>query len=113
MIEGFSFGKMVVDGQTYTSDLILYPDRTIKENWRRKSGHELVAQDIADLIASRPEVIIAGTGAPGRMTPQKSLEKELERQGIALIAQPTEQAIETYNQLSQKRKVGACFHLTC
>ncbi len=33
-IDHYVFGKMVVDGKTYTSDLIVYPDRVDPSWWR-------------------------------------------------------------------------------
>jgi len=36
MIESYSFGQMVIDGQEYTSDLIIFPDR-INSSWWRNS----------------------------------------------------------------------------
>jgi hypothetical protein len=33
--------------------------------------------------------------------------------GIELIAQPTGQAVETYNRLRDERAVAAALHLTC
>jgi hypothetical protein len=31
-IESYSFGKITIDGELFTSDVILYPDR-IDSNW--------------------------------------------------------------------------------
>ena len=37
----------------------------------------------------------------------------MESHGIDLIAEPTEQAVKTYNELCQTKSVAAGFHLTC
>ena len=104
---------MVIDGITYTSDLIIYPDRRVTDSWWRKSGHRLCADDIDGLILSAPQVIVAGTGVNGLMKPEKDLVKLLAQKGIRFIAEPTPKAAEIYNGFLSKKQVGACFHLTC
>jgi hypothetical protein len=48
-IEKYSFGKMVINGKTYTQDLIIYPD-SIEDSWWRKKGHSLVPEDIPRVL---------------------------------------------------------------
>lgn len=112
-IDSCSFGSIVINGKTYTSDLVIYPDGKIVEYWRRKKGHQLSRDDIVDLIESKPQVIIAGTGVSGRMVPDRGLEKDLSRLAIKFITAPNQKAIELFNELSPENRVGACFHLTC
>jgi hypothetical protein len=113
MIDGCSFGKVVVNGEPYTSDLIIYPEGRIEEPWYRKSGHRLCADDIRDLIYCAPDVIVAGTGVSGRVVPDRGLARALSEKGITFIALPNHEAMERYNALEKTRRVGACFHLTC
>jgi len=113
MIESYAFGSIIVDGRKFTSDLIIYPDGLIEASWWRKSGHRLASDDIGKLIRSGPDVIIAGTGSSGLMKPEKELEKALQQKGIQLISAPSKKAMKIYNDLSSKKNVGACFHLTC
>ena len=113
MIESFSFGRMVVDGKAYDSDLIIYPDGRIQDSWWRKSGHRMTLADIADLIAAEPEVIVTGTGVYGYMKPDRSVRKNLTENNIRLIAEPTGQAWQTFNELTVKGRAGACFHVGC
>jgi hypothetical protein len=49
----------------------------------------------------------------GFMRPSTALEKYLGVRNIDFIAQKSSKAVETYNQLTGNKKVGACFHLTC
>jgi hypothetical protein len=37
----------------------------------------------------------------------------LEDRGIRLVAQPTAEAVETYNRLRADGRTAACLHLTC
>lgn len=113
MIETCSFGLIVIDGQKYTSDLIIYPDGYVEDYWRRQSGHILSSDDIDKLIKSEPEVIVSGTGVSGLMKPEKALIKLLAHKGIEFVADSNQKAIKIYNELLSKKRVGACFHLTC
>jgi len=113
VINSFGFGTLVIDGKTYTSDLIIYPDGRIADAWRWKSGHRLVREDIENLIQSNPSIIITGTGIYGYMRPEKSLTAWLNQKGITFVADKNETAMGHYNRLSEKQTIGACFHLTC
>ena len=114
MIESYSFGSIVIDGNRYTSDLLIFPNGEVVDSWRRKQGHRLSLDDIQSLIESEPEIIIAGTGANGLMEPDNILEKHLLEKGIEFLKASSREATDLYNKLnSQKRAVGACFHLTC
>jgi hypothetical protein len=113
MIDDCSFGVIVIDGIKHTSDLLITPDGRILEPWWRKSGHRLSSDDIRELIESEPECIIAGTGVSGQVRPEKGLEKILRQRGINFIAAPNHDAMKYFNEISPKKRVGACFHLTC
>ncbi|MFX1562485.1 MAG: MTH938/NDUFAF3 family protein, partial [Promethearchaeota archaeon] len=65
-IEDYRFGRIVINGQIYNSDLILLPDR-LSTNWRRQSGHELHVEDIKEVLAANPELLIVGTGYYGAL----------------------------------------------
>jgi hypothetical protein len=113
MIESFSFGHMVVDGKTYTSDLIIFPDGHIQSSWWRKRGHRLTVDDIADLIATPPDTILIGTGVYGLMKPNRDLHDFLAAHHIRLITEPTKKAWRTYNKLAGQTRLGGCFHVGC
>lgn len=113
MIDHVSFGTMVIEGETYRSDLIIYADGRVKAGWRRRAGHRLSCGDICDLTQGGVDVIVAGTGVSGRMKPDEDVHRELQQRGIEFIALPNDEAVVLYNRLSTKRRVIACFHLTC
>ena len=113
VIESYSFGCMVINGVSYSQDVIIFPDGRILSPWWRKQGHILARDDLAELFTAAPEVVICGTGAMGVMRPSAELQKYLADSAIQFIARTTGEAVETYNQLSGNKRVGACFHLTC
>ncbi|OQY18037.1 MAG: hypothetical protein B6I35_13630 [Anaerolineaceae bacterium 4572_32.2] len=45
-IESYRFGRIIIDGQTHSKDVIILPDRVI-ENWWRQEGHALHLDDLA------------------------------------------------------------------
>lgn len=111
-IDFYDFGLMVVDGKKYSSDIIIFPDE-VKSGWRRRRGHELCLEDIADVLEQRPEVLVIGTGASGLMKVSPEVRKAAQARGIRIIAETTDKASKTYNELSCSQKVVAAFHLTC
>ena len=58
-------------------------------------------------------MLIVGTGAAGLVKVLPEVKEEAEAQGIKLIAQPTGDACNTYNELSRSKKTVAALHLTC
>ena len=111
-IEGYRFGRIVVDGQTYANDLIVLPER-ILTGWWRKEGHSLHPEDLDAVFESSPEVLIVGQGANGRMRIPDETRRAIRDRGIELIAQPTERACGTYNDMRDEHQVAAALHLTC
>jgi len=113
MIKEYTFGQIKINSKTYTSDLIIYPDR-INDNWWRKEGHLLLPEDLKEVIKVKPDVLVVGTGNPGLMKVPTSTKEWITSKGIKLIIEPTEKACQTYNKLSNSEKrVVAALHLTC
>ena len=118
MIDSYDFGEVVVGGKKYTSDVIIYPDR-VKDDWWRKESHQLCTEDLEDVLDKEPDVIVVGTGNPGMMRVLPETEKLIKSRGIRLFVQPTQEACQTYNQLSSSQSAGsigrviALLHLTC
>ena len=113
VIESYSFGSMVIDGVSYTKDVIIFPDGSILNPWWRMQGHIVTSDDLRELLAAEPEIIVCGSGAMDAMRPAAKLQEYLAVRNINFIVQKSGQAVETYNSLSGKKRVGGCFHLTC
>ena len=113
MIEFYDFGQMTIDGRRYTKDLIIFPDR-IKDDWWRREGHQLSMHDLKEVVESKPEVLIIGTGYSGYLDVPSDVRDFFASKKIELVIEKTSQAYKTYNRLAQsKRRVVAAFHLTC
>jgi hypothetical protein len=105
---------MVIGDKTYRSDLIVYPDGRVADNWWRASGHRLTVADIRDLLAAKPDVMVAGTGIYGLMRIGSDVDTLLSDRNIELIALRTEDAAVKFNHLIETpKRVAGCFHLTC
>ncbi|MCD4719709.1 MAG: MTH938/NDUFAF3 family protein [Desulfobacula sp.] len=113
-IDAYQFGRMIINGKPFTTDLIILSSGIVIDNWIRKTGHFLEYNDIKALISAEPEDIIIGTGASGRMQVDENLLSLFDRLTINVDIDSNKRAVELYNQkIKINRKVGACFHLTC
>ncbi len=112
-INRYSFGVITIDGHTYESDVIIRRNQ-VQDEWWRKDGHRLKIEDISSLLVDPPEVLVVGQGAYGRMRLDPSVEKELSKLNVQLVAAPTEVACDRFNELlEQGKNVIAALHLTC
>ncbi|GAB4418436.1 MAG: Mth938-like domain-containing protein [Thermodesulfovibrionales bacterium] len=111
-VNHYSFGRIIIDGKIYTSDVIIYPDR-VDPSWWRKEGHHLNAADLTDVINAMPDVIVIGTGYSGMMAVPEETVKFIRSKGIDVHVARTERAIEIFNSLPDDKKPVAALHLTC
>jgi hypothetical protein len=112
MIDSYDFGRIVINGKRYNSDLIVFSDK-VRDGWWRKEGHRLHVEDLKDVLEFKPEVLVVGTGYSGLMRIPLETRKYVESEGIEFLAQKTAEACETFNRLVKSRKVVAALHLTC
>lgn len=112
-IQRYSFGNIVINGIHYTNDIKIIGKQVVPD-WWRKSGHRVEPDDISDIVAENPDIIVLGKGDPGQMTSTPALVDLLGKKNIQLIEKPTKAAVSIFNQLHQEGKnIAAGFHLTC
>ncbi len=112
-IDKYRFGKIVVGGETFSRDLIIFPDE-IKTKWWRKDGHSLHLEDLAILDEKKIDVLVVGTGSYGKMNVPSDVIQKLNERNIVVVAKKTSEAVEEYNKLVKENKiVAAALHLTC
>ena len=112
MIDSYQVGEVVVDGEPYTEDLILLPDRVLP-NWRRENGHWLHLGDLRAALDEMPEVLIIGTGANQCMRVAEEVTAHTREADIELLVFDTRSACHTFNTLIGRRRAVAALHLTC
>ncbi|MFW6111527.1 MAG: Mth938-like domain-containing protein [Candidatus Bipolaricaulota bacterium] len=115
LIESYSFGRMVIDGEEYQNDLMIYADE-IHPKWIRKSGHELVPEDLAWIVERNPDLLIVGKGSSGLMEVTDRTRAYLKENDIDLWIGKTDEAVNYFNSemdSDNRNTVSAAFHLTC
>ncbi len=112
LITRFRFGEITIGGQRYTDDLLVFEDR-LRPRWWRQEGHLLQLADLGEVLATKPEVLVVGTGAQGCMKISPEVITHTREAGIELLAFDTRAACQTFNHLLGKRRVAAALHLTC
>jgi len=111
-IDSYTFGRIVVDGKSYDSDVILYKG-TVYPNWLRMSGHLFQIDDIEKHLKKNPKKLLTGTGFSKMMKVNPEAKSYLKKASIEVIIESTSSAWKTFNSLSDKEDVMAAFHLTC
>jgi len=113
VIDFYDFGKIIIDGKTYSHDLIVTPTCIISP-WWRKEGHYLTKNDLNKILNESIEYIIIGTGFSGMMRISENLKEFLKTQCIPHFIGPTGEAVSRFNNtLKENEKVFGVFHLTC
>jgi hypothetical protein len=110
-VEGYRFGRIVVDGEEQTRDVIILPGRVVP-NWWRAEGHALVLDDLEDVLDDLPERLIVGTGASGQLRPDPDTLKALHRRGIDVVVARTDEAVRLFAD-ADPATTAAALHLTC
>ena len=116
-IENYSFGKITIDGVSYTNDIIIlnYPKPLkVIPNWWRKEGHKLQLIDLEKIKQDLPEILIVGTGASECMQVTKEVLDFAKKNKIELVILGTHMAYKKFNEfINSNKKVCGCLHLTC
>jgi hypothetical protein len=110
-IDHSEFGRIMIDGHEETKDLIILPDRVVR-NWWRRDGHALVLDDLGEVLEELPSHLVVGTGADGRMRPDPDTIRQLQERGVTVEALSTSQAVRRFGQLDPAR-AAAALHLPC
>jgi hypothetical protein len=113
-VDSYTFGKIVIDGQAYTRDVILLPEG-VQEGWWRQEGHQLAVDDLEAVYAADVDVLIVGTGFFGLVRVSSEVAQEIRGRGVELHVHPTPRACKLYNKwvAQQASRVAAALHLSC
>ena len=126
MIDSYKFGRIIIEGEEYTTDLILTPTKIIR-NWQKEEGLLLKASDLKQAmkelseqsegklgtpVTKAPKVLIIGIGFEGCMKLDSSVEYICSKNNVTLIVQKTKEAVATFNSMKAPGVVAA-LNLTC
>jgi hypothetical protein len=98
-IDGYRFGRVLIDGREETRDVIVLPERVVR-NWWRRDGHSLVLDDLEDVLEELPPRLIVGTGISGRMRPDPRTLEHLGERGIDVEVVRTDEAVRRFAELA-------------
>ncbi len=113
-IESYRFGRIVIGGVAYTRDLILLQGTVHSPWWRAAGGHLFALEDLALVVAARPEIVLLGCGYFGLVTVAEEVFSHFQAAGSRVVADRTGRVVEEYNRLATAgHDVAACLHLTC
>ena len=109
-ISSYHFGKMTVDGETRSRDVIVHPGRAEGPWWRREGI--LFARTISRPSGGRaPTCSSSAPGSTGAWWCREAVAYARAR-GVEVRSAPTAEAVDLFNRLEPGTVVGA-FHLTC
>ncbi len=112
-IEHYEFGKAVINGETYTSDVIVWPEG-VDDSWWRVEGHSLCREDLKPVLSKSPDILIIGTGVLGAMKVPQEIVPYMVAHCREVHVERTDLAVEIYNKLvGRPGRVVAALHLTC
>jgi len=115
MIDEYHFGSIKILGETYNYDVELRWTGEILKWWRRES-HVVDIDDVKRAVGQNPKVVIIGTGSLGLVNVTQECQEYIAEKGIRLIIDKTEEAVKSFNKISEKSneiKIIGLFHLTC
>ncbi len=113
--EGFSFGKIRINGVTYDSDVVIVGGKIRKrkrkpsKKYRDQFGHTPLSAD-EDLLWDCRRLIV-GSGAYRALPVMEDVKREALRRGVELTILPTAEVIEEL--LRTTNDTNAILHVTC
>ena len=114
-INFFEHGKIEIDGIVYTNDLIISPEKVIKD-WRRKKGHRLLKEDIErykEMILNSG-YLLCGCGTSKNVKLDKEFLEWVKVNDLIFFHGETGSITKLYNEAVERgHKPIALLHLTC
>lgn len=112
-----SWGRIVVDGRDKPyKDAKLFPGGSREWDWNETgTRHEPGIQpaDVEELLEHGATVVVFGRGMYQRLGICRETRELLERRGVDVREHQSDEAVQVYNELSDKEAVGALIHSTC
>ena len=109
-INSYDFGSITIDGVAYLHDVYILPPSGVEH---REGVHSFTLEQAERVLVTNPEVLIIGTGNFGLAELSHDAMELLEKSGVELIVDRTQDIVPTFNQLALTKRVAAIIHLTC
>jgi hypothetical protein len=113
-----SWGRLDVEGEsTSFKDAKLFPGGAREWDWKETgTSHSpgIQPEDVQELLDHGAQVVVLSKGMNRRLGVKPETLSMLEEKGVDVRVEPTDAAVETYNDLrADGRSVGGLFHSTC
>jgi hypothetical protein len=114
-IEGFSFGRIRIDGTEYEHDVVIDHGKIGKR--KKKPSKPFQGQYGHAPLSDREDIpwnckrLIIGTGAYGRLPVMDEVTREAAQRHVELVLLPTPAAIDKVNE--GDAETNAVLHVTC
>lgn len=116
-ITGSEFGAVTVRDKTYHRDIYIRVNGKVKQRKKRVAkeehgtSHVIGTKELERVCKGGPEILFVGTGISGQVALSDEARRYLEQRSIGLEALPTPQAVDAYNNSTQRK--AALIHVTC
>ena len=110
MIQHYDFGEIVIDGNSY-EDVKIVSNKAIP--WQYTEHHRITMQDLDEILAVKPKIIVIGTGYSGMLTVKEDVIAYAKQHKIKLLIENTRSAVDSFNKLAKTEDVCAIMHATC
>jgi hypothetical protein len=107
---------MEVEGVGSGKDFKLYPGGGREWDWRETGTQHVPGiqpSDIEELLDHGAEVVVLSKGMQERLHVSPESLQMLRQRGITVHVEETRRAVEVYNDLAMRERVGGLFHSTC
>lgn len=115
-ILGSVWGQIEVEGFGKFKDVKLWPGGAREWDWAETgTSHNPGIQfaDVEELLAHGIQVVVLSRGHYLRLLVSEEIQNRLRDLGIEVIVAETDEAVEQYNLLCERKAVGGLFHSTC
>ncbi len=114
VIEKYSFGRIRIDGKVFAKDVVILRGQVVSPWWRKAGGHVFAPEDLVEVIAAAPEVVLLGTGYLGVARVREDTLEAFQAAGTRVICNRTGPIVEQFNRLSgEGSDLAAALHLSC
>ena len=115
-ITRLEWGRVEIAGGRRFRDAKLFPGGAREWDWGETGTHHqpgIQPVDVEELLDLGAEVIVLSRGHHERLQTCPETLALLEQRGVEVHQLQTKQAVDLYNELAGKERVGALIHSTC
>ena len=114
-ITNLSWGRLDVEEGSFR-DAKLFPGGSREWDWNETGTRHVPGiqpSDVEELLEHGATVVVLSRGFYGRLGVCRETLRLLEDEGVWVRVEKTEGAVELYNELRERERVGALIHSTC